>query len=64
MPTTAQIPVIILSNYGDPDLRERGPRLGAIEFLVKTDVSPIRRIRTWDCACSRLERHMLGPVRD
>jgi DNA-binding response OmpR family regulator len=40
MPTTAQIPVIILSNYGDPELRERGLRLGALEFLVKADVSP------------------------
>jgi CheY-like chemotaxis protein len=40
MPTTAQIPVIILSNYGDPELRERGLRLGALEFLVKADVTP------------------------
>jgi DNA-binding response OmpR family regulator len=39
-PATAQIPVIILSNYGDPELRERGLKLGALEFLVKADVSP------------------------
>ena len=40
MPETAQIPVIILSNYGDPELRQRGLRLGALEFLVKADVTP------------------------
>jgi len=40
MRETAQIPVIILSNYSDPELRERGLRLGALEFLVKADVTP------------------------
>jgi DNA-binding response OmpR family regulator len=39
---TAQIPVIILSNYSDPELRERGLRLGALEFLVKADVTPLQ----------------------
>jgi len=39
-PATAGIPVIILSNYGDPDLRERGLQLGALEFLVKADTAP------------------------
>jgi CheY-like chemotaxis protein len=39
-PATAQIPVIILSNYGDPEMRERGIRLGALEFLVKADTTP------------------------
>ncbi len=39
-PATAQIPVIILSNYGDPETRERGLRLGALDFLVKADTTP------------------------
>lgn len=39
-PSTAHIPVIILSNYGDPEMRERGLRLGALEFLVKADTTP------------------------
>jgi two-component system, OmpR family, phosphate regulon response regulator PhoB len=39
-PGTRHIPVIILSNYGEPELRERGLRLGALEFLVKADTTP------------------------
>jgi CheY-like chemotaxis protein len=39
-PATTHIPVIILSNYGEPELRERGLRLGALEFLVKADTTP------------------------
>ena len=39
-PSTTHIPVIILSNYGEPELRERGLRLGALEFLVKADTTP------------------------
>jgi CheY-like chemotaxis protein len=41
-PATMHIPVIILSNYGEPELRERGMRLGALEFLVKADTTPAR----------------------
>lgn len=43
---TTHIPVIILSNYGEPELRERGLRLGALEFLVKADTSPAQLSRT------------------
>jgi DNA-binding response OmpR family regulator len=39
-PATLHIPVIILSNYGEPELRERGLKLGALEFLVKADTTP------------------------
>ena len=39
-PGTKHIPVIILSNYGEPELRERGLKLGALEFLVKADTTP------------------------
>jgi two-component system cell cycle response regulator len=38
--TTMHIPVIILTNYGEPELRARGLRLGALEFLVKSDTNP------------------------
>jgi two-component system, cell cycle response regulator len=41
-PRTASIPVIILSNFGEPELRERGLQLGALEFLVKADTTPSR----------------------
>ena len=39
-PSTAMIPVVILTNYGEPELRERGLNLGALEFLVKADTTP------------------------
>jgi two-component system phosphate regulon response regulator PhoB len=39
-PATAQIPVIILNNYGDPETRERGLKFGALDFLVKADTTP------------------------
>jgi len=38
--TTMHIPVIILTNYGEPELRERGLKLGALEFLVKAQTTP------------------------
>ena len=38
---TAAIPVIILSNYGEKELVDRGLKLGAMEFLVKAQTSPI-----------------------
>lgn len=39
--STADIPVIILSNYGEKELVDRGLKLGAMEFLVKAQTSPI-----------------------
>jgi DNA-binding response OmpR family regulator len=39
--STADIPVIILSNYGEKELVDRGFKLGAMEFLVKAQTSPI-----------------------
>lgn len=38
-PITENIPVVILSNLGQPSDIERGKRLGAIDYLVKSDVS-------------------------
>jgi DNA-binding response OmpR family regulator len=37
---TRSVPVIILSNYGQAELVEKGLKLGALEFLVKADTSP------------------------
>jgi DNA-binding response OmpR family regulator len=39
-PLTAALPVIILSNFGEPELRARGVELGALEFLVKANTTP------------------------
>ncbi|HEY6378844.1 MAG TPA: response regulator [Candidatus Dormibacteraeota bacterium] len=37
---TKEIPVIILSNYGEQDLVERGLKLGALEYVIKADTTP------------------------
>ncbi|MGI0131148.1 MAG: response regulator [Thermoplasmata archaeon] len=37
---TAGIPVVILSNYGERELVDRGLRLGALEFLIKAHTTP------------------------
>lgn len=37
---TMHIPVIILTNYGEPELQERGLKRGALEFLVKAETTP------------------------
>ena len=33
-------PVVILSNYGEPSMLDRGLSLGAVEYLVKSRVTP------------------------
>lgn len=43
-------PVVILSNYGEPSMIDRGRSLGAIEYLVKSRVTPAdisRQIPMW-----------------
>jgi DNA-binding response OmpR family regulator len=45
-PNTAEIPVVILSNFGRPELVERGLKLGALEFLIKADTTPARLAET------------------
>lgn len=40
-PVTEGIPVVILSNLGQQTDIERGKRLGAVDYLVKSDVSLI-----------------------
>ena len=46
--STASIPVVIVTNYGEPELQARGLKLGALEFLVKADTTPARLSETFE----------------
>jgi two-component system, OmpR family, alkaline phosphatase synthesis response regulator PhoP len=49
-PTTKKIPVIILSNLGQESDIERGKQLGAVDYLVKSDVSLmdlVKKVKTY-----------------
>jgi two-component system chemotaxis sensor kinase CheA len=49
-PSTQDLPVVILSNYNEPPMRQRGRALGAAAFLVKSEVTPselVSRIPGW-----------------
>lgn len=35
-----EVPVVILSNYGEPDLVARGRALGAVDYVVKSRITP------------------------
>lgn len=37
---TKEVPVIILSNYGERELVDRGLKLGALEYLIKSQTTP------------------------
>jgi CheY-like chemotaxis protein len=39
-PETAAVPVVILTNYSEPDMVERGRSLGAQDYLIKVDTPP------------------------
>jgi two-component system, OmpR family, phosphate regulon response regulator PhoB len=39
-PNTAEVPIVILTNYSEPDMIRRGQQLGAQDYLVKVDTSP------------------------
>lgn len=39
---TAHIPVVILSNYSERELVERGLKLGALEYLIKSQTTPAK----------------------
>lgn len=48
--STASIPVVILSNWNEKELVERGASLGAIDHLIKSQTTPTRlseRLRSW-----------------
>ena len=47
---TRNVPVVILSNYGEQELVERGLRLGALEYLIKSQTTPAnlsRGVENW-----------------
>ena len=49
-PSTAHIPVVILSNWNEKELVERGISLGALDHLIKSQTTPARlsqRLRAW-----------------
>lgn len=49
-PSTAALPVVVLSNYDEAQLRDEGLELGVLDWLVKADVTPAalaRRTATW-----------------
>jgi CheY-like chemotaxis protein len=39
-PDTADVPVVILTNFSEPEMVERGRRLGAQDYLIKVDTPP------------------------
>jgi CheY-like chemotaxis protein len=39
---TRKVPVVILSNYSERELVERGLKLGALEYLIKSQTTPAR----------------------
>lgn len=45
-PSTKSIPVVMLSNAADPDLRDRGLRLGALKVEVKAEMTPAQLAAT------------------
>ena len=39
---TREVPVVILSNYSERELVERGLKLGALEYLIKSQTTPAK----------------------
>jgi len=39
-PHTAEVPVVILTNFSEPEMMQRGRELGAQEYLVKVNTPP------------------------
>jgi CheY-like chemotaxis protein len=39
---TRDVPVVILSNYSERELVDRGLKLGALEYLIKSQTTPAR----------------------
>jgi CheY-like chemotaxis protein len=49
-PATERTPVVILSNWNEKELVERGIKLGALEHLIKSQTTPARlsqRLADW-----------------
>src|SRR5579859_1863029 len=43
-PATESLPVVILSNFSERELVERGARLGALDHLIKSQTTPARLV--------------------
>ena len=41
-PRTQPLPVVILSNYNEKELVERGAKLGALDHLIKSQTTPAK----------------------
>jgi CheY-like chemotaxis protein len=39
---TKHVPVVILSNYSEKELVDRGLKLGALEYLIKSQTTPAK----------------------
>ena len=49
-PQTEHLPVVILSNWNEKELVERGIKLGALDHMIKSQTTPARlsqRLRDW-----------------
>src|SRR6266511_2679385 len=49
-PATQHIPVVILSNWNEKELVERGARLGALDHMITSQTTPARlsrRLHDW-----------------
>lgn len=49
-PTLATTPVIVLSNFSEPDMMRRGRDEGAVDYLIKSSTTPAAlsaRVRRW-----------------
>jgi CheY-like chemotaxis protein len=45
-PTGADLPVIVLTNYGEMEIIDRGRALGVLEYLIKSQTTPNTLIET------------------
>ena len=43
-PETEPLPVVILSNFNEQELVERGARLGALDHLIKSQMTPAKLV--------------------
>ena len=43
-PATEPVPVVILSNFNEAELVERGAKLGALDHLIKSQTTPARLV--------------------
>ena len=53
-PGTADLPVVMLTNYGDPGFVAESVELGALDYLIKSRTSPAvlaERVKGW-CGAS------------